>query len=110
MFNSSMASSTTEEEEKDMVSPDDITLQTNKEGGGGGGENSDRRSELDKSVDLSQRTPLIETPQKEAPKKLAFSEIQHLMQRKREWGRGISIYQLQNGIFRPKVSEDEMKR
>jgi hypothetical protein len=32
------------------------------------------------------------------------------MQRKREWGRGISIYQLQNGIFRPKVSDDEMKR
>lgn len=32
------------------------------------------------------------------------------MQRKREWGRGISIYQLQNGLFRPKVSDDEMKR
>jgi hypothetical protein len=71
----------------------------------------DQQSQRESSVDLSQRSLLIETPvEKEPPKKLGFSEMQQLIQRKREWSKNINIYQLHNGVFRSKISDEELKR
>jgi len=47
------------EEEKAMISPDDITLLSDKREA-----SLDLQSEIDQSVNLSQREPLIETPTK----------------------------------------------
>jgi hypothetical protein len=33
-----------------------------------------------------------------------------MMQRKKDWSKNISTYQLINGLFRPKISEEELLR
>jgi hypothetical protein len=37
-------------------------------------------------------------------------EIHQMMQRKKDWSKNIATYQLINGIFRPKISEEELLR
>jgi hypothetical protein len=69
-------------------------------------------------VDLSQHAPLIQPSKSEegsvkgarGAKRLTIMELHQMMQRKKDWSKNIATYQLIDGHFRPKISDEELKR
>lgn len=45
---------------------------------------------------MSQRTPLIESP----GRKSRVLDIKDIMKRHKQWGKGVQVYRLVNGVFR----------
>lgn len=69
------------------------------------------------SVDISQRAPLItsksvdtQDTKVKSPQKMQVLDYHTIMQRRKEWSRGIQTYQLSGGKFRNRISDEELKR